>query len=144
MRPVISTREIVIVIRRHKRRTRGATLLEFAVVAPLIFLFFFAAFEYSRFHSIRQTAHLAAFEGARRGIVPGATANDVQKQVDTILNTVGVQQAVVTIKPATLKNAAPSITVRIKVPIRENSWVPLHLLGDTTFDAACTLHRERL
>jgi Flp pilus assembly protein TadG len=129
---------------RPTRRRRGAALLEFAVVAPIIFLFFFAAFEFSRFHSIRQTAHLAAFEGARRGIVPGATVDDVQQQVATILSTVGVRAAVVSVEPATITNGSPSITVTITVPIRENSWVPLKLLGDTTFDATCTLHRERL
>jgi Flp pilus assembly protein TadG len=128
--------------RRRKNRRAGATLLEFAVVAPLIFAFFFAAFEYSRVCSLRQTAHQAAFEGARCGIVPGATAEQVQTHVATVLAAVGARQATVTVTPATLSNSAPTVTVRISLPIKENSWVPLHFVGDTNLIAQCTLHRE--
>jgi Flp pilus assembly protein TadG len=119
-------------------------VLEFAVVAPLILLFFFAAFEFCRFNALRQTAQLAAFEGARRGIVPGATVADVQTQVTAILSTVGTRQATVQVEPAPISNSSPSITVTITVPIRENSWVPLQFLGDTSIAGRCTLHRERL
>jgi Flp pilus assembly protein TadG len=117
-------------------------VVEFAVVAPLILAFFFAAFEYSRISTLRQTAHQAAFEGARVGIVPGATTEQVQAQVARILATVGIQQATVTVNPAVLSNSAPSVTVRVALPIEENSWVPLRFVGDASLNATCTLHRE--
>jgi Flp pilus assembly protein TadG len=117
-------------------------VLEFSIVAPLIFAFFFAAFEYSRVSSLRQTAHQAAFEGARCGIVPGATTDQVRAHVAEVLAAVGARQATVTVTPATLSNTSPSVTVHISLPIEENSWVPLHFVGDTNLNAQCTLHRE--
>ncbi len=52
--------------------------VEFAICFPLLLLFFFAAFEFCRANMIRQTADNAAYEGARRAIVPGATAEDAR------------------------------------------------------------------
>ncbi len=130
--------------RRRNRKRKGASVLEFAIVAPLIFVFFFAAFEYCRFSTLRQTAHQAAFEGARRGIVPGATVTEVRARVATILATVGTRQATVQVEPAVISNSSPTVTVRISLPIEENSWVPLHFLGDTTLNTMCTLHRETI
>ena len=58
-------------VRRHAGR-RGATTVEFAMTAPVLFLFLFAAMEFSRYNMVSQTATNAAFEGARQCIVPGA------------------------------------------------------------------------
>ena len=130
--------------RRRHRSGRGAATLEFAFVAPLVFLFFFAAFEYSRFSSLRHSAHLAAFEGARRGIVPGATSSDVQSRATTILDAVKIHGATITVSPTAITNSSPGITVTVSIPIGENTWVPLKFLGDTQIEAECTLGRETL
>ena len=61
--------------RSSLRRTRtAAVVVEFAICAPILFLFFFASLEFSRVNMIRQSVENAVYEGARRGIVPGATA----------------------------------------------------------------------
>ena len=52
----------------------AAVVVEFAICAPILFLFFFASLEFSRVNMIRQSVENAVYEGARRGIVPGATA----------------------------------------------------------------------
>ena len=129
--------------RRHRSR-RGAATLEFAIVAPLVFLLFFAAFEYSRFSSMRHSAHLAAFEGARRGIVPGAGHGDVLAGAARILDAVRIQGAAVTVQPAAIDNRTPSITVTVSIPIGDNTWVPLRFLTDARFEAECTLDRETI
>jgi Flp pilus assembly protein TadG len=130
--------------RRRYPSRRGAATLEFAFVAPLVLLLFFAAFEFSRFSSLRHSAHLAAFEGARRGIVPGATSKDVQSQVANILDSVQIQGATVTISPTAIANSSPTVTVTVSIPIGDNTWVPLKFLRDTQMEAECTLRRETL
>jgi Flp pilus assembly protein TadG len=129
--------------RRHHNR-RGAATLEFAFVAPVVLMLFFAAFEYSRFSTLRHSAHLAAFEGARRGIVPGATSADVQTRATKILDAVKIHGATVTVTPATITNRSQTVTVQVSVPIGENSWVPLKFFSNAQFEAECTLDRETL
>ena len=59
----------------------------------------------------------AAFEGARRGIVPGATATDCEMAADNLINTMGLNNVNVTVTPSILNAAADSVTVSIDVPI---------------------------
>ena len=63
-------------MKRVSQRRTGAVMVEFVIVAPLLFLFFFAAFEFCRVAMIRHTADNAVYEGARIGIIPGATADE--------------------------------------------------------------------
>ena len=62
--------------RSNSRVRRGAAMSEFAIVAPLLFLFFFAAFEFCRVAMIRHTADNAVYEGCRAGVIPGATTGE--------------------------------------------------------------------
>jgi hypothetical protein len=55
---------------RH-RRERGVTILETAVVAPVLFLFLLAAFEFGLFFRDAMTVADAAADGARVGAVVG-------------------------------------------------------------------------
>ena len=130
--------------RRRRHNRKGAATLEFAVVVPFIFLFFFSAFEYSRFNVLRHSAYQSAFEGARRGIVPGATTADVQAHVTKILDAVRIHGATISVSPTTITNSSPTVSVRVSVPVGDNSWVPLNFLRDSQFEAECTLRRETL
>ncbi len=58
-------------------------MVEFAIVAPLLFLFFFAAMEFCRVAMIRHTADNAVYEGCRVGIIPGATVDEAKAEADT-------------------------------------------------------------
>ncbi|MBX3440075.1 MAG: pilus assembly protein, partial [Planctomycetaceae bacterium] len=57
-------------------RRGGATTVELAIVLPVLFLFVFSAIEFSRLNMLRHLASVAAYEGARQGIVLGATADE--------------------------------------------------------------------
>src|SRR5947208_11397643 len=77
----------------------GATAVEFALVVPIIFLLFYGAFEYSRMSMVLHTVEMAAYEGARRAVVPGATADDAMNAAKDTLAAVGVQKATVSVSP---------------------------------------------
>lgn len=51
--------------RRHSRRRRGATTVEFALVCSVFFLFLFGVFEYCRYLLLLQTCTNAARDAAR-------------------------------------------------------------------------------
>jgi Flp pilus assembly protein TadG len=123
---------------------RGATTVEFAIVVPLVFLFFFAAYEYSRMSMIRHSVELAAYEGARRGIVPGATAGDAVARANQVLSSVGTRNASLTVTPDPITAQSSRITVDIQVPLDSNSWVPVGFLRGAQVQRTFTLGRENV
>ena len=66
-------------------RRHGALTVEFALVVPLLFFFFFAQFEFSRANMIRNVIKTACYEGARAGVVPGATSDQIRETAQNIL-----------------------------------------------------------
>ena len=72
---------------RRRNRRSGASLVEFAFVAPLMLMFLLAAFEYARFLFTLQLVNNAAREGARYAAVNTATDTtaSVQTYVDNYL-----------------------------------------------------------
>ena len=120
---------------------RGVTTVEVALTFPILMLILTLSIEAARLNTLRNTLENAAYEGARRAIVPGASATDVRNSVSSILRSINTKDAVVTVNPATLGSSSGPVTVTIDVPIASNSWV-----GQTSsrhMVRACTLSRER-
>ena len=128
---------------RHNRRT-GATTVEFALVVPLVFSFFFAAFEFSRMGMMQHTTEMAAFEGARRSMVPGATAADAVNRANQVLATVGTRDASVTVTPTSITPDTRYVTVAVEVPLDTNAWVGTYFLRGMRFRRSYTLGRENV
>jgi Flp pilus assembly protein TadG len=124
-------------------KRRGAAVVEMAVVAPLIFLLFMAAFEFARLNMIRHTTEVAAFEGCRRGIVPGATTDAVRNRVQTVLAAIGIDDATVEIEPTTLTRADLTITVQVTVAWDQYTWLPARFAAASPIQRSCTLRREQ-
>jgi Flp pilus assembly protein TadG len=121
----------------------GAVVTEFAICAPILFFFFFASLEFSRVNMIRQSVENAAYEGARRGIVPGATAADCRNSAQNILNSILARDAVIDVAPAVINSDTDEVTVTVTVPIDSNSWVvPLFFEGRSV-SGSMTMNRER-
>jgi len=66
--------------RHHSVRERGQSLVEFAMVAPLLFVVVFAIVDFGRLFQNQVTLTNAAREGARLGAT-GATSSDIQIRV---------------------------------------------------------------
>ena len=128
--------------RSRRPRRRGVTAIEFAITAPIAFLLFFAAFECCRVAMIRHTADNAVYEGCRTGILPGATVAEVRDQTRDILSTVGINAATITVVPSKIERDTPRVTVEIRVPLDDNSFVPPRFFGGSTLTRRLTMHRE--
>ena len=129
-------------LRSLHRPRRGVTVVEFATVAPLAFFFFFVAFEFCRVAMVRHTADNAVYEAARRGVVPGATADDARGEAQRVLGTVGIDHFTIQIEPETIEAESPEVTVRVRVPLDDNSFVPTQFLGGRFIERELTLRRE--
>ena len=128
---------------RSPHNRRGAVLVEFSLCAPILFFFFFTAFEFSRVNMIRQSIENAAYEGSRRGIVPGATADDCKNAARVVLNSISARVATVTVTPPVIQPSTEEVTVRIDVPINDNSWVAPFFFKNMTVSTSMTMRRER-
>ncbi|WP_175944663.1 TadE family protein [Burkholderia pyrrocinia] len=53
---------------RGRRRQRGATAVEFAIVFPLLFVIFYGILSFGMIFTIQQSLTFAASEGARAGL----------------------------------------------------------------------------
>ena len=133
--------------RRRRIRSRdercGAVLVEFAICSSLLFMFFFAALEFSRVNMIRQSIENAVYEGSRRGIVPGATSDDCRTSALTVLNSISVNSAQVTVTPEVITPNTSQVTVAVNVPVNSNSWVTPLFFDGMSISGSMTLNRER-
>lgn len=90
---------------------------------PVIVLIVLATMEACAMIFLQQSLSVAAYEGARVGLSPGALAGDVTKQCQQILDDREVQSANVTVTPSDLPNAAEGTWVRVEAsaPFGKNS-----------------------
>ncbi len=126
---------------RHHRQ--GAVTVEFAIAATVLFLFVFASVEFSRVNMIRNTIENAAYEGARRGVLPGATAANCAAVTQGLLDIIGVADSTITVAPLVILADSKEVTVTVEVPMTmANGYItPTYYLG-TTLRTAVTLPRE--
>lgn len=127
-----------------RSRRQGAAAVEFAIVAPLLFFFFFAAFEFCRVAMIRHTADNAVYEACRAGIIPGATSLDAQAEAQRIMASLGVNNVNITVTPSTIARDTSEITVRMEVPLDANSFVPNQFVAGRSIVRELTLRRETM
>jgi Flp pilus assembly protein TadG len=129
--------------RLTQRHRRGAAAVEFAVTAPIFFLFLLASFEFGWMNVLRHTADNAAYEAARAAMVPGATAADATAKANSILKIVRARNATVTVTPAVITTSTKSVTVDVDVPMSSNALVLPRFTSKTVLHSESTLRTER-
>ncbi len=120
----------------------GAALVEFAICVPVVFVLFFASFDICRFSMITHAAEQAAFEGARRGSIPGATAAEAKQAAQDELDKLSLKNATITVTPDPVRNSTEEVTVKVRLSLEANSWVPTKVLTGGYIDRTSTLTRE--
>lgn len=135
------------------RRRRGATIVEFALVAPILFLFICGLIEFGRLMMVQQALTNGAREGCRKAaLVTTTSKTDADTTVRSYLQTAipaasDVDKVRVNITPTSLSGISPgtSITVAVEVNASDVSWLPgnvLGFIGDPVLSAEVTQERE--
>lgn len=127
--------------RRGERR--GATTVELAIVAPLMFTLFFASVEFGRANQVLNATSNAAYQGCRAAIIPGGTASTASTAATNYLAANLITGATITVNPSTITNTTTVITVTVSVPMNANSWVGQSFMAGKNVVRACTLTREK-
>jgi hypothetical protein len=117
-------------------------MTEMAITSGLAFFFFFAALEFCRVSMIRHSVENALYEGARRGIVPGASAADVRSTAVSVLSRIGVSGATIDVSPATIVNSTPEVSVRIRLPLDRGLFAPALFFVGKSLDRTLVMQRE--
>lgn len=120
----------------------GATAVEMALTLPVLMLLLFGAYEISRANMIMHGCEAAAYEGARVGIVPGATVAEVTDAVNGVLATIGISNANVTTTPANLATDSETVLVAIEVSFADNFLLAPVFVGSAPIVRACEMTRE--
>jgi Flp pilus assembly protein TadG len=129
--------------RRRRVRRHGAAIVEFALVAPIFFLFLMASFEFGWLNVMRHTADNAAYEAARCAMVPGASAADATSKAQSILQAVGTRGAQISVTPGTITDDTEEVTVNIAVPVNRNALILPRFARGKTLHSSSTLRTER-
>lgn len=131
--------------RRHRR---GAAVVEFAIVLPIFFLMVFGMIEFGRMVMVRQVLTNASREGARIGVLDGATTSEVETAVEAYLTNAAIPftpGTVVTVTPDPPSSAGygESVTVTATVAFDDVSWLPSPMyLGSTDVVSTTVMRRE--
>lgn len=128
--------------KRNEHRT-GAALVEFAFVAPLLLVFFYAMVELTRVMLLQHSVDTAAYEGARAAMVPGATSADAIDSANQLLKAANLKNAIITVDPAVLEESTSLITVRVQLPIASNCWITPFWFKSGSVQSEVSLITER-
>lgn len=146
-------RQHSIAARRLKRHSesasmtrRGSTIVEFAFVSPLLFLFVFLFVEFDRYvltvHALKEATRV----GCRVATLEGSTLEAVEETVGDILSPFGIDDYTLSVTPdlnTTIDSGDP-VSVRIDVAYDDVSWTPSpKFLDGKTIAVTATLPKEK-
>lgn len=130
---------------------RGASVVEFAILAPLLFTLFLGMIDVGRAIMASEMIASAAREGARRGIVTGADNTVIEAAVDNSLTNAGISTAQRTVRVRVNNTEVDAITavpgnvieITVGVPYRNVSWLPVTVfVGDRSLLVTCVMRHE--
>ncbi len=127
---------------RDAHRRKGATAVEMAVVLPVFIMLLIGFFELGHVLMIDSIVENAAYEGARRGVVPGATQESAQKAAEDIATASSLRNVQVQVETKELSPSVQSIAVTVNAPLSENGIFVGAFLGNTTVSRSVTMIHE--
>ncbi|TWT86060.1 TadE/TadG family type IV pilus assembly protein [Neorhodopirellula pilleata] len=129
--------------KQNRRKRLGATMVEFAVVTPILFTLLLAVFEFGWQVVIRHTADNAAYEAARKAIVPGGTAADAIEEANRVMGIVGARSFTVNVTPTVITEATRDIEVTVSGQYADNGIVAARFFNGLGFESRSKLLTER-
>lgn len=134
---------------RTKNNRRGTTTVELAAVLPVFLLLVLGCMEFSRISLMRSLGSNACYEAARASMVTGATSEEAEGIVDSILGRLAVDGATTEVT-FTDRNGAITdfdgsqrVTVAVSIPYDDNNPILPSHFTDITFDSEITLWTSR-
>ncbi|MFL5243905.1 MAG: TadE/TadG family type IV pilus assembly protein [Gemmataceae bacterium] len=137
-------------IRPKRPVRRGASVIEFAMVAPIFFIVVLGLVEVGRACMVTELLTEGARRGCRAGVIEGTSSGSIQQATTDFLTSVGINgetaNVLVNDVPAGSTNvqnmpAYTEITVVVTVPIDSVTWTPLRFVSNG-LSGQYTMRRE--
>jgi Flp pilus assembly protein TadG len=137
--------------RSRRRGERGTAVVEFAVVAPLLFAVVLAIMEFGRGMMVAENLGGAARAGCRAASLSGATTSSATAVINNDLNLIGITGTTVNMSvngaSTDVGNAVSgdTVTVTVTVPYSAISWLPTassSYLQNITLSGKASMVRE--
>ena len=120
--------------------------MEFALIAPLLFLLIFGMIEFGRAVMVQQILTNASREGARRAILEQTTLSEVETIVGDYLTDTSIPGASVSVSPNPLSSVGfgDPVTVTCSIPYAQVTWLPTPaFFGGKTLTGRSVMRAER-
>ena len=124
------------------RPRRGATAVEFAIALPILFFCLFGFFELGHALMVDSVLENAAYEGARRGIVPGATSEAIVQAAESIGRISSLSDMTIIVEPQVITDETESVTVRAGTRLSNSGLVVGQYLLGRYIERSVTMRRE--
>lgn len=129
---------------RSNRGRCGSLTVEVALCLPILLMVLFGCYEMARANLLLHASEGAAYEGARVGIIPGATHDKIEDAAGSVLRSIGINHFTITVSPDVISADTEKVEVEVAVPFRPNTLFPEYFVPDPTFRGKCELSRETL
>ncbi len=130
---------------RKDQRAKGAAVVEFAVILPLVLTILFGIIEYGWVFMVRQALQTAAREGCRQAILPTSVEpyDNVTTRIDEVMEPTGLTSYTISMTHATVANPVESVTIAI--PYNDVSLLG-GFFGTHSYNlgGACSMRKEGL
>jgi Flp pilus assembly protein TadG len=114
---------------------RGAAVVEFAIVLPLLVMFLLGIIQFSLMYNRQQALHAAAREGGRVAAIPTSTQDDITAAVDAALAGTAFDSArVITISPNTTQPCLDNQGATVTVTVTADSDLDIPFWDSTSID----------
>lgn len=110
-------------IRKQANREKGQSLVEFALLLPILVVIVFGIIEFGQLWMTVNILTGAAREGARVAAVTAPDAGQVRNAVQSVLNGANINKASISISGPDAANQV-TVTVRIKYTVTAANVVP--------------------
>lgn len=123
---------------------KGSATLEFAVCLPILIMIVLGTVEACGMIYLKQTLCVAAYEGARGSVIPGATKSDIVQRCHTILSQRQVTGATIVVSPDDFESQPSQswITVRITARASDNAYIGSVYSRAMVIGAEATMMKE--
>lgn len=127
--------------RRQALQRRGATMVEFAIIANLFMIMILTCMEFARMNMARNLMQDAAYFGARHAVVPGATQAEAIEAAESVLESMLSNGYTVTVSE--LNADAEEIDVTVEIDLAAVALFAPYFLPETTISTTANMRTER-
>ena len=109
-------------LRQNKKSRRASSLVEFAIVGPVVIMTIFGTVDICCLYNLRSSIKLGAYQACRMGVTPGCTATTCRAQAQVFLDSRRIRNYTIQLTPAdpSTLTTGQFLTVTVTAPTSEN------------------------